>query len=195
MVAVAADEGSRSMWASSWARWGSNPRPSDYESPALTTELQAQVVGSGGGTRTHNLRLNRELLCRLSYPGTRKDQASSLPRAPRSPGGSRNTSTDVRHTRADASCCRMDRIGNGPVRLAELGLEGCRWPSTRTRSLRRGRDPRAGRGATRRRRSSISKNVRRNRRNRTDHARDRCWRTRRRRRASLPPPRRGPFRR
>jgi hypothetical protein len=25
----------------SWARWGLNPRPSDYESPALTTELQA----------------------------------------------------------------------------------------------------------------------------------------------------------
>src|SRR5262245_27058277 len=26
-----------------WARWGSNPRPSDYESPALTTELQARL--------------------------------------------------------------------------------------------------------------------------------------------------------
>ena len=25
-----------SFW---WGRWGSNPRPRDYESPALTTEL------------------------------------------------------------------------------------------------------------------------------------------------------------
>ena len=27
-----------------WARWGSNPRPRDYESPALTAELQAQKM-------------------------------------------------------------------------------------------------------------------------------------------------------
>ena len=26
-----------------WARWGSNPRPRDYESPALTTELQPLI--------------------------------------------------------------------------------------------------------------------------------------------------------
>ena len=26
-----------------WAWWGSNPRPRDYESPALTTELQARM--------------------------------------------------------------------------------------------------------------------------------------------------------
>ena len=26
-----------------WARWGSNPRPRDYESPALTAELQARL--------------------------------------------------------------------------------------------------------------------------------------------------------
>ena len=32
-----------------WARWGSNPRPKDYESPALTAELQARIVGSSGG--------------------------------------------------------------------------------------------------------------------------------------------------
>ena len=25
-----------------WARWGLNPRPRDYESPALTTELLAR---------------------------------------------------------------------------------------------------------------------------------------------------------
>ena len=31
----------RPLW---WARWGSNPRPRDYESPALTAELQAQVL-------------------------------------------------------------------------------------------------------------------------------------------------------
>ena len=29
--------------ASRWARWGSNPRPRDYESPALTAELRALV--------------------------------------------------------------------------------------------------------------------------------------------------------
>jgi integrase len=28
-----------------WARWGSNPRPKDYESPALTAELQALLIG------------------------------------------------------------------------------------------------------------------------------------------------------
>ena len=27
-----------------WARWGLNPRPRDYESPALTTELQALIL-------------------------------------------------------------------------------------------------------------------------------------------------------
>jgi hypothetical protein len=27
-----------------WARWGSNPRPRDYESPALTAELQARTT-------------------------------------------------------------------------------------------------------------------------------------------------------
>ena len=27
-----------------WARWDLNPRPRDYESPALTTELQAQTL-------------------------------------------------------------------------------------------------------------------------------------------------------
>ena len=29
---------------SKWARWGLNPRPSDYESPALTAELQARFL-------------------------------------------------------------------------------------------------------------------------------------------------------
>jgi hypothetical protein len=27
-----------------WARWGSNPRPRDYESPALTAELRALML-------------------------------------------------------------------------------------------------------------------------------------------------------
>ena len=27
-----------------WARWDSNPRPRDYESPALTAELQARAT-------------------------------------------------------------------------------------------------------------------------------------------------------
>jgi hypothetical protein len=37
---------------------------------------------SGGGTRTHNLGLNRPLLCRLSYPGSRRRprRLASLPR-------------------------------------------------------------------------------------------------------------------
>jgi hypothetical protein len=30
-----------SLW---WGRWGSNPRPRDYESPALTTELQPHAL-------------------------------------------------------------------------------------------------------------------------------------------------------
>ena len=65
-----AEAGALPTGLSSWARWGSNPRPSDYESPALTTELQAQVVTcSGGGARTHDPRINNPLLCQLSYPG------------------------------------------------------------------------------------------------------------------------------
>lgn len=43
-----------------WARWGLNPRPKDYESPALTAELQAPVRCAGrceppplGGDRRH----------------------------------------------------------------------------------------------------------------------------------------------
>ena len=32
---------SRAAWCRRWARWGSNPRPRDYESPALTAELRA----------------------------------------------------------------------------------------------------------------------------------------------------------
>src|SRR5438552_6864815 len=55
-----------------WARQGSNLRPGDYESLALTTELRARGAGgtrSGGETRTLNQRINSPLLCRLSYPG------------------------------------------------------------------------------------------------------------------------------
>ena len=33
-----------SLILSKWARWGSNPRPRDYESPALTAELQARFL-------------------------------------------------------------------------------------------------------------------------------------------------------
>ena len=29
-----------------WARWDLNPRPRDYESPALTAELQAQIASN-----------------------------------------------------------------------------------------------------------------------------------------------------
>jgi hypothetical protein len=67
----------RVIYPGQWARWGSNPRPSDYESPALTAELRARAGalkiahagGSGGETRTLNQRINSPLLCRLSYPG------------------------------------------------------------------------------------------------------------------------------
>ena len=66
-----------------WARLGSNQRPSDYESPALTTELQAHELR--GKTRTLNTRINSPLLCRLSYrkgrqtlpAGTRRSEATT----------------------------------------------------------------------------------------------------------------------
>ena len=32
---------------------------------------------SGGGTRTHNKRLNRPVLCRLSYPGNVDERSSA----------------------------------------------------------------------------------------------------------------------
>jgi hypothetical protein len=32
---------------------------------------------SGGGTRTHNKRLNRPVLCRLSYPGIVDERSSA----------------------------------------------------------------------------------------------------------------------
>ena len=41
-----------------WARWGSNPRPIDYESTALTAELRALLEeGSGSASRTPHRRL------------------------------------------------------------------------------------------------------------------------------------------
>src|SRR5580698_6047404 len=71
-----------------WGRQGSNLRPRDYESPALTTELRplTGLIGaglrhrpgsgahrlaprSGGETRTLNLAVNSRSLCQLSYPG------------------------------------------------------------------------------------------------------------------------------
>ena len=74
----------RTAW---WAWVGSNHRPRDYESPALTTELQARGpagyengndprdrrgrgagLRSGGGARTHDNRINSAALCQLSYP-------------------------------------------------------------------------------------------------------------------------------
>lgn len=61
-----------------WAWWGSNPRPRDYESHALTTELpplttdgapKDPVRGSGSRARTCDPLINSQLLCQLSYPG------------------------------------------------------------------------------------------------------------------------------
>jgi hypothetical protein len=67
-----------------WARWGSNPRPSDYESPALTTELQApgRLLAPGVGIEPTNLSVNSRLLCQLSYPGPRLGDSSSPATSP-----------------------------------------------------------------------------------------------------------------
>jgi hypothetical protein len=40
---TAASQPYKSAYQHAWARWGSNPRPTDYESAALTTELQARL--------------------------------------------------------------------------------------------------------------------------------------------------------
>ena len=48
-----------------WARRDSNPRPSGYEPPALTTAPQAP--GGCGGNRTHDHRVKSPPLCQLSY--------------------------------------------------------------------------------------------------------------------------------
>ncbi len=52
----------------SW-RQDSNPRPSDYKSLALPTELRQHSTfnGAGNGTRTRNLQLGRLSLYQLSY--------------------------------------------------------------------------------------------------------------------------------
>ena len=63
-ILIRTNEGNK-KW---WARLDLNQRPSGYEPPALTTELQALMESSGGGTRTHNLPVNSRMLCRLSYP-------------------------------------------------------------------------------------------------------------------------------
>jgi hypothetical protein len=43
------------------------------------TGLYLRVYSSGGGTRTHNLRINSPPLCQLSYPGRSVGQHSSDP--------------------------------------------------------------------------------------------------------------------
>ena len=43
------------------------------------TVLYLRVCSSGGGTRTHNLRINSPPLCQLSYPGV---SGGSLPTGP-----------------------------------------------------------------------------------------------------------------
>ena len=94
-----------------WGGWGSNPRPRDYESRALTTELPprgpsgyATARGprstvapdatmprprghgasgsSGGGARTHDNRINSAALCQLSYPGMASRHSSSASTRP-----------------------------------------------------------------------------------------------------------------
>jgi hypothetical protein len=47
-------------------------------SPSARNRLLLQLCSSGGGTRTHNLRINSPPLCQLSYPGMRR---GSLPTA------------------------------------------------------------------------------------------------------------------
>ena len=48
-----------------WAHQDLNLGPADYESDALTTELQARKANDG--TRTHNLLITNQQLCQLSY--------------------------------------------------------------------------------------------------------------------------------
>ena len=87
---------SRNRRSHGWARKGSNLRPSDYESPALTTELRAPSGdttagrgpartevradggGSGGGARTHDILINSQTLCQLSYPGKGREDDTSI---------------------------------------------------------------------------------------------------------------------
>ena len=61
-----------------WGGWVSNPRPRDYESPALTTELPPRNAngarrrtpnGSESRARTCDPLINSQLLCQLSYLG------------------------------------------------------------------------------------------------------------------------------
>ena len=47
------------------ASWPSRRPASDRPKPPLSRGFG----GSGGGTRTHNLRINSPALCQLSYPG------------------------------------------------------------------------------------------------------------------------------
>ncbi|CAA6676950.1 Unannotated [Lentimonas sp. CC4] len=50
-----------------WARWGSNPRPRDYESPALTAELQAQKLCSGLREKIDSLAESQVLIAPKRY--------------------------------------------------------------------------------------------------------------------------------
>ncbi len=52
-------------------------RPEPTDSGAETTHASDSLDGSGGGTRTLNPRLNRPMLCRLSYPGMAPDDSSA----------------------------------------------------------------------------------------------------------------------
>ncbi len=70
------------MRVSQWGGWGSNPRPRDYESPALTTELppRKRTTGShigdpeclapGVGLEPTTYGLTDRRCCQLSYPGS-----------------------------------------------------------------------------------------------------------------------------
>jgi hypothetical protein len=50
---------------------------------AVTVErVLASQTCSGGGTRTHNLRINSPPLCQLSYPGTEPSQSTNGPPPP-----------------------------------------------------------------------------------------------------------------
>src|SRR5262245_46442326 len=65
-----------------WGGWGSNPRPRDYESPALTTELPPRkrttgshigdpvCVAPGVGLEPTTYGLTVRRCCQLSYPGS-----------------------------------------------------------------------------------------------------------------------------
>jgi hypothetical protein len=66
--------------SSSSARDGAYVRRVERSIASMVSGDLRQTRSSGGGTRTHNLRINSPPLCRLSYPGTGGGSLPSVPR-------------------------------------------------------------------------------------------------------------------